>query len=175
MKSIISIFRRSTVARICIVEIKKRARNREREREIRWKKMAKLFWKENEAIVILWKIEERRNGSRSAARERLSFFRFAVDAEAARFNEHRNVPLLLPSLATGFFHPSLFFPFARFRFFHRFAEFPGILHRGFVSRVFLLPKERSFSFLSFSYHLPYPPSFSYPRSSNCPINRLNID
>lgn len=136
--------------------------------------MGKLFWKGNGAIVILWKIEERRNGSRSAARERLSFFRFAVDAEAARFNEHRNVPLLLPSLATGFFHPSLFFPFARFRFFHRFAEFPGILHRPFVSRVFLLPKERSFSFLSFSYH---PPSFSCSstRSSNCPINRLNID
>lgn len=32
--------------------------------------MGKLFWKGNEAIVILWKIEERRNGSRSAARER---------------------------------------------------------------------------------------------------------
>ena len=164
------IFRRSTVARICIVEIKKR--EREKWKEIRWKKMGKLFWKGNEAIVILWKIEERRNGSRSAAkeRERLSFFRFAVDAEAARFNEHRNVPLLLPSLVPGFFHPSLFFPFARFRFFHRFAEFPGILHRGFVSRVFLLPKERSFSFLSSSYHLPS--SFPYPSLRDPPIARL---
>lgn len=123
-----------------------------------------------------YSMKNRRKTKRVTFRsERLSFFRFAVDAEAARFNEHRNVPLLLPSLATGFFHPSLFFPFARFRFFHRFAEFPGILHRGFVSRVFLLPKERSFSFLSFSYHLPCSPSFSSARSSNCPINRLNID
>lgn len=107
---------------------------------------------------------------RERERERLSFFRFAVDAEAARFNEHRNVPLLLPSLVPGFFHPSLFFPFARFRFFHRFAEFPGILHRGFVSRVFLLPKERSFSFLSSSYHLPS--SFPYPSLRDPPIARL---
>ena len=79
-------------------------------------------------------------------------------------------PLLLPSLVPGFFHPSLFFPFARFRFFHRFAEFPGILHRGFVSRVFLLPKERSFSFLSSSYHLPS--SFPYPSLRDPPIARL---
>lgn len=107
---------------------------------------------------------------RERERERLSFFRFAVDAEAARFNEHRNVPLLLPSLVPGFFHPSLFFPFARFRFFHRFAEFPGILHRGFVSRVFLLPKERSFSFLSSSYHLPS--SFPYPSLRDPSIARL---
>lgn len=107
---------------------------------------------------------------RERERERLSFFRFAVDAEAARFNEHRNVPLLLPSLVPGFFHPSLFFPFARFRFFHRFAEFPGILHRGFVSRVFLLPKERSFSFLSSSYHLPF--SFPYPSLRDPSIARL---
>ena len=107
---------------------------------------------------------------REREREGLSFFRFAVDAEAARFNEHRNVPLLLPSLVPGFFHPSLFFPFARFRFFHRFAEFPGILHRGFVSRVFLLPKERSFSFLSSSYHLPS--SFPYPSLRDPPIARL---